>query len=265
MAEYELEWKLQMMHAAFDVSEVGSTVVMEKFTVYADKLPSNLYLCNINNQKVMLQFITRYSERFSIAEEAQMAIEGGCRWLQLSSSGLADNEDNMRTVAVEIVELCKEKEAFLIIEDDINLVEELKVHGVFMHDSSRESVMAARERLGADAVIGVEVSTAAEALHLVGLDIDYLIIPCDAGCKESVAFYADVVDKLSEVKMYVHVVASGNISSSDFTRLIKSGCSGVAVSSEIIDSTDPVATTRSLVSELEKARRVVETEMEGLQ
>lgn len=208
----------------------------------------------------MLQFITKNSERFSIAEEAQMAIEGGCRWIQLSSSGLAGNEENMRTAAVEIMELCKEQEAFLIIEDDINLVEELKVHGLFMHDCSRESVMTARERLGADAVIGVSVSTAAEALHLIGLDIDYFIISCGIGCSDPVGFYGDVVDKLMAANMYVHVVASGNISPSDFVGIVKVGCSGVAVSSEITEAADPVSTTRTLVSELEQARRLADSD-----
>ena len=31
----------------------------------------------------MLQFITNASDKYSIAEEVQMAIEGGCKWIQL--------------------------------------------------------------------------------------------------------------------------------------------------------------------------------------
>lgn len=31
----------------------------------------------------MLQFITHPSERFPIVDEVKMAIEGGCRWVQL--------------------------------------------------------------------------------------------------------------------------------------------------------------------------------------
>ncbi|MBD5226126.1 MAG: hypothetical protein HDS68_09250 [Bacteroidales bacterium] len=207
----------------------------------------------------MLQFITRNSDRYTIAEEVQMVMEGGCRWIQLSSSGLADNEDSMRAAAVDIMELSREQEAFLIIEDDIDLVEELKVHGVFMHDSSRESVMTARERLGADAVLGVGVSSAAEALHLIGLDIDYFIITCGNGCSDVVGFYADIVKKLSDANMYVHIVASGSICQSDFTGLIKAGCSGLAVSSEITEAEDPVGATRRLISGLEDARREAET------
>ena len=103
----------------------------------------------------MLQFITKTTQRFSMAEEAQMAIEGGCRWIQLSAASIGDSGLSLREVANEIIPLCQENEAFLIIEDDVNLVEELKVHGVFLRDHSRTTVMEARERLGAHAVIGV--------------------------------------------------------------------------------------------------------------
>ena len=79
-----------------------------------------------------------------MAEEAQMAIEGGCRWIQLSAASIGDSGLSLRDVANEIIPLCQENEAFLIIEDDVNLVEELKVHGVFLRDHSRTTVMEAR-------------------------------------------------------------------------------------------------------------------------
>ena len=45
----------------------------------------------------MLQFITHTSDKYSIAEEAQMAIEGGCRWIQLRMKDASDEE--VRNVA----------------------------------------------------------------------------------------------------------------------------------------------------------------------
>ncbi len=66
----------------------------------------------------MLQFITKTTQRFSMAEEAQMAIEGGCRWIQLSAASIGDSGLSLREVANEIIPLCQENEAFLIIEDD---------------------------------------------------------------------------------------------------------------------------------------------------
>lgn len=40
----------------------------------------------------MLQFIAESNERYSIAETVQMAIEGGCRWIELHMPDSDDSE-----------------------------------------------------------------------------------------------------------------------------------------------------------------------------
>ena len=206
----------------------------------------------------MLQFITTGSSRFSTAEEAQMVLEGGCRWIQLSEKGLAGQETILRDVASEIAVMCQEHEAFLIIEDDIDLVEDMKVHGLFMHDNSRESVMTARERLGANAVIGVAAKSAAEIKHLIGLDVDYVMVPVPENCTDIHEFYSDIVRRLTVENIDFHVVACGNISIADFAPLLKAGCAGVAVSEEITEASDPVATTVANMEALKKAREAAD-------
>lgn len=208
----------------------------------------------------MLQFKTKPSARYSVSEEAQMAIEGGCRWIELSHEGIPE-ESTLREVAGEIVSLCMESESFLIIDDDVDLVAELKVHGVFMRDNSRGSVMSARERLGANAVIGVAVKDAAEAKHLVGLDVDYIVVDVDEGCTDKAAFYAEIVDALADANIDFHVVASGGIAVSDYEAVLKAGCAGVAVSGAIVDADNPVAATREIVEALEAARKAANEEL----
>ncbi len=68
----------------------------------------------------MLQFITHTSDKYSIAEEAQMAIEGGCRWIQLRMKDASDEE--VRNVALEIIPMCQETDTFLIIDDRVEPV-----------------------------------------------------------------------------------------------------------------------------------------------
>ena len=41
---------------------------------------------------VALQFITHYTDRYSYLDAARMAIEGGCRWIQLRMKGATDEE-----------------------------------------------------------------------------------------------------------------------------------------------------------------------------
>ena len=206
----------------------------------------------------MLQFITTVSSRFSVPEEVQMVLEGGCRWIQLAQSGFAGDESAIRDVAMEIVPLCREKEAFFIIEDDIDLVEEMKVHGLFMHDNSRESVMVARERLGANAVIGVEAGSYDEIKNLVGLDVDYVMIPAPGNVDDCDKFYKDLVHKLISDNISFHIVASGKFTFDSLVDLFKAGAAGVAMSDELVGQEDPVAATVAVLDELGKAREAAD-------
>ena len=52
----------------------------------------------------MLQFIAQESDKYSIAEEVQMALEGGCRWIQLRMPDAPD--ELVRETALEIIPMC---------------------------------------------------------------------------------------------------------------------------------------------------------------
>ncbi|MDE6178878.1 MAG: thiamine phosphate synthase, partial [Duncaniella sp.] len=66
----------------------------------------------------MLIFKTYPSERYSIAEEVQMALEGGCRWIELGMRGASDEE--FRAAAMEIIPMCKEHEAYLMFDGRVD-------------------------------------------------------------------------------------------------------------------------------------------------
>ena len=53
-----------------------------------------------------LQFITHYTEQYGYADAARLALEGGCRWIQLRMKD-ASPEEWMRTGAE--VESCRKK------------------------------------------------------------------------------------------------------------------------------------------------------------
>ena len=83
-------------------------------------------VCGTNhktNLTLMLQFITHPSERYTIAEEVQMVLEGGCKWIQLRLKDATDKE--FRQTALEIIPLCKENEAFLVFDDRVELAIEM--------------------------------------------------------------------------------------------------------------------------------------------
>ena len=119
----------------------------------------------------MLQFITHPSERYSIAEEVQMALEGGCKWIQLRLKDATDEE--FRQTALEIIPMCKENEAFLVFDDRVELAMEMSVHGVHLGKNDMNPLVA-RETMGAEAIIGCTANTAADIKAFRGWDVDYV-------------------------------------------------------------------------------------------
>ena len=52
-----------------------------------------------------LQFITHFTDTYSYLDSARMALEGGCRWVQLRMKHASDEETE--AVAVEVQKLCR--------------------------------------------------------------------------------------------------------------------------------------------------------------
>lgn len=119
----------------------------------------------------MLQFITHPSPRFSITEEVRLVLEGGCKWIQLRMKDAS--YDEMRATALEIIPLCKENDAIMVIDDNVRLTDELRVHGVHLGKNDMPPRQA-REELGPHAIIGVTANTAEDILAMRGIDVDYV-------------------------------------------------------------------------------------------
>ncbi|MDE7410463.1 MAG: thiamine phosphate synthase [Paramuribaculum sp.] len=203
----------------------------------------------------MLQFITNQSDKYSIAEEVQMAIEGGCRWIQLRMKDATDEE--VKETALELIPMCRETDTFLIIDDRVNLVNELKVSGVHLGKSDMNP-LEARELLGPHAIIGVTANTSDDILKYKGKDIDYIGLGpykhTDTKKNLSPVLGLDGIKEIiSTVRnhgMDIPIVAIGGINIDDVQPLIKSGVNGIAVSGAIINADDPVLYTSEIMKKL---------------
>lgn len=203
-------------------------------------------------------FITHPSERYSIAEEVQMVLEGGCKWIQLRLKNASDEE--FRQIALEIIPLCKEHEAFLVFDDRVELAMEMGVHGVHLGKNDMNP-LEARETMGAEAIIGVTANTAEDILKYKGRDVDYVGLgPYRfTTTKEKLSpvlgieGYAQIVKTVREADMLLPIVAIGGITLEDIPALMSTGINGVAVSGSIINSPDPVDYTRKLLDALNES------------
>lgn len=203
----------------------------------------------------MLQFITNPNDRYSIAEQVQMAIEGGCRWVQLRMKDATDEE--VRATALEIIPMCRETDTFLIIDDRVELVNELKVSGVHLGKEDMDP-MQARELLGPHAIIGVTANTAADILRFKGKDVDYVGLgPCRfTQTKKNLSpvigldGYKPIIDEVRAAGMDIPIVAIGGITIDDIDTLMSQGVNGIAVSGAISDAPDPVVSTMNIMEKL---------------
>ena len=187
----------------------------------------------------MLQFIAQESNKYSIAEEVQMALEGGCRWIQLSMKDASD--ELVRETALELIPMCKETEAFLIIESRVDIVADLKVSGVHLNHGDMDPLQA-REILGAHAIIGFTATTVHDIIKYIGKDIDYATIK-----------YSPASRIVADAKAFgneMPIVAAGNVSIDNIEAVISTGVNGIAMSEAIINAPDPMLYTADVINRL---------------
>lgn len=211
----------------------------------------------------MLQFIAKATPRFSAEELVHKALIGGCRWIQLDSSGEMNSLDLMRKTAEAVAPMCQEHEAFLVLENNITLAEEIKAHGVVMTVANRTEVAAAREQLGAEGVLGVRVNSMNEIIGLRGLDVDYVLVALPADATDPGAFYSQLIEQIRPMGVDFHVVAEGDLITADmFEQLLAAGVAGVAVTDQISAAPSPEGTTAQLVGELDAARALLNSRID---
>lgn len=205
----------------------------------------------------MLQYITNTESKRSIKEQVQAVLEGGCKWIQLRMKDATDDE--MRRVVDEIKPLCAEHEAWLLLNDQVELCKELQLTGVHL---GKQDMLPSKARLelGPLAVIGCTVNTWDDILAVRSLDIDYLGIgPFRmTTTKKNLAPVLGVegikalCDRMENEEIELPRVAVGGITIDDVDALKEAGVNGVAVSGAIANADDPVEMTRRFIAKLEK-------------
>lgn len=208
-----------------------------------------------------MQYITHTNARLGYADGALLALQGGCRWIQLRMKGASDEE--VKAEASRIMPLCRELGATFVIDDRVNLAREIGADGVHLGKDDMP-VAEARELLGSRAIIGATANTFADIARLAAQGADYI------GCgpfrftttKQRLAptlglqGYQDIIRRMCEAGITLPVVAIGGITVADVAALMAVGLTGVAVSGAVLNAADPAA---------EMARFVAETERGALQ
>ena len=103
-----------------------------------------------------LQFITHFTEKYSYLDSAMLALEGGCRWIQLRMKDASYEE--LKRTALAVQTECRRRKATFIIDDCVELVKEIGADGVHLGKNDMP-VDQAREILGNGFIIGGTANT----------------------------------------------------------------------------------------------------------
>lgn len=200
-----------------------------------------------------LQFITHYTGRYTYFDSARMALEGGCRWIQLRMKEATEEE--VEKEAIRVQDLCRQYGATFIIDDHVALAKKLHADGV--HLGKKDMPIAeARKLLGKDFIIGGTANTFEDVQMHYAAGADYI------GCgpfrftttKKNLSpvlgleGYRNIVSRMKKAGINLPIVAIGGIAFEDIPAIMQTGVSGIALSGSILRADDPIAETRRIIN-----------------
>lgn len=192
-----------------------------------------------------LQFITHYTDQYSYLDSVRLALEGGCRWIQLRMKD-ATADEIIRT-GLEAADLCHSYGATFLIDDHVELVGRIHADGVHLGKNDMP-IAEARHLLGDDCIIGGTANTIDDVRAHYRSGADYI------GCgpfrytttKKNLSpilgleGYADIVHHMQQEGISLPIVAIGGITKADIPALMQTGISGIALSGSILRADNPV-------------------------
>lgn len=207
-----------------------------------------------------VQFITHYTEQYSYQDAARMALEGGCRWIQLRMKDIPVTD--IEPVAREVQMLCRSYKATFIIDDHVELVK--KVHADGVHLGKKDMPIAdARRILGADYIIGGTANTFEDVRMHYEAGADYI------GCgpfrytttKKNLSpilgleGYKNIVRQMHKADIHLPVVAIGGITVDDIPMIMQTGISGIALSGTVLRAKNPADEMKKILILAEKTNQ----------
>lgn len=201
----------------------------------------------------MIQFITHSNERYDHVEGAKLALQGGCRWIQLRMKDAM--EIDFLRAAKKIRRLCDEYHATFILDDHVEWVGLTGADGVHLGKNDMP-VDEARKMLGQNKIIGGTANTFEDVERLFRQGADYI------GCgpfrftttKKNLSpvlgleGYRDITAQMKAHDIQLPIVAIGGILHQDIPAIMQTGVTGIAVSGAILNAENPVEEMRLFIS-----------------
>lgn len=206
---------------------------------------------NMKMEKV--QFISHHTEKYSYADSVRLALEGGCKWIQLRMKDAS--EDEILETASQVRKMCDRYEAVFILDDHVRLVEKTGADGVHLGKNDMP-VNEARRLLGNGKIIGGTANTLDDIIMHCSRGADYI------GCgpfrftttKKNLApvlgleGYKEIMEGLGKAGIKIPVAAIGGITVEDIPAIMATGINGIAISGSVLKADDPVEEMKKTIN-----------------
>lgn len=200
----------------------------------------------------MIQFISHSNERCSYLDGIRLALEGGCKWVQLRMKDAPDEQ--VAQLGVQARGLCDRYGAKLILDDRVELVVQTGADGVHLGKNDMP-IAQAREILGPGKIIGGTANTFEDIVAHWKSGADYI------GCgpfrftttKKNLSpilgleGYRDIVARMKDAGITLPLVAIGGITAEDIPAILETGVDGIAVSGTVLRAEDTAAEMAKLI------------------
>lgn len=206
---------------------------------------------NMKMEKV--QFISHHTGKYSYADSVRLALEGGCKWIQLRMKDAS--EDEILETASQVRKMCDRYEAVFILDDHVRLVEKTGADGVHLGKNDMP-VDGARRLLGNGKIIGGTANTLDDIIMHCSRGADYI------GCgpfrftttKKNLApvlgleGYKEIMEGLGKAGIKIPVAAIGGITVEDIPAIMATGINGIAISGSVLKADDPVEEMKKTIN-----------------
>lgn len=202
-------------------------------------------------------FITHVTDRYDTVASARIALEGGCRQIQLRMKDSALQE--ILSIGKIVKEMCDAYNAALYIDDHPEICLQLNATGVHLGKNDMPP-SEARKLLGDKFIIGGTANSFEDIIHLYKEGINYIGLgpfrftttKKNLSPVLGLEGYRRIINQCRENGINLPIVAIGGITRTDIPGLMGTGIHGIALSSTILQAADPVAETGYLTEQIKK-------------
>lgn len=203
-----------------------------------------------------VQFITHRTDRHSYIDSARLALEGGCKWIQLRMKEAS--EDEILEAASDVRKLCDSFGAVFILDDHAELAGKAGADGVHLGLNDMP-IDQARRLLGDGKIIGGTANMLEDIIMHYHRGADYI------GCGPfrftttkkrlspvlGIEGYKQMAKGMERLGIRIPVVAIGGITSEDIPDIMAAGVYGIAVSGTVLRAEDPTGEMRKIIKTIQ--------------